>query len=160
MPKPESVAIVSPFCVSMIVTVFAELLPTHTRMPPGVVAMPSSCGAAVNWRTVRRASRSNSVMLPSPMLAVHARLPSRRTATMCDPRAFVASAVSTLPLAKSTITRRCDCSLVTTSFAPSRMNAAPCGRLYSPRSMVRVTTGVGARRSMTARVLPMEVRSP
>ena len=70
---------------------------THTCTPPGVTAMPSSIGAAGYVRTCD-ARRGRT---PSPCrrgcCPVQARRPSRCAATMCEPRPFVASAVSTTP---------------------------------------------------------------
>jgi hypothetical protein len=95
-------------------------------------------------RFVVRVSMSYSVTVPSAMLLVQARRPSRWAVTMCDPRPLVAMVVSMRPVMKSTRSNRCDDSLVTRIFVPDCTNTAPCGRRYSPRSIERATYGVSA----------------
>jgi len=129
--NPLSVSTIVPDLVSITLTVPFVLLPAHTVLPSGATAIPSVRGPVGITRTNAFFPRSISETAPEPTSDVHARVPSRVRATMCEPCAFVGIAASTVPLSMFTSTMFCVASDVTTTrdSSPGR-NMAPCGRVY------------------------------
>ena len=158
MPNPRRVSIARPASVSTMTTMLSPLLPTQTRFPSGLVAMPSTNFATGMTRFASRFATSSRLIDPSTMFVVNSSSPAADIANICDARPFVGTVPMTRPSRKSTSTTARLTSDVTARLVSPGKNAIPCGRRYSPRSIVRAT--VSRERSMTVMLLPGRSRVP